>query len=111
MPDQNPPPLLDTTALILAGGRGSRMGGKDKGLVPVAGRPAIEQVLERIRQNYVMGQLDYLRVLESLVSSQGLERSELTARRVLIERRIDLCRSIAGPWHMERPPQVTLSSL
>ncbi len=63
------------------------------------------QVLERIRQNYLMGQLDYLRVLESLSTSQNLERNEITARRILIERRIDLCRAIAGSWEMERPAQ------
>jgi NodT family efflux transporter outer membrane factor (OMF) lipoprotein len=61
--------------------------------------------LDRLRQNYLMGQLDYLRVLESLSSSQTLERNEITARRFLIERRIDLCRAIAGSWDMDRPAQ------
>lgn len=37
------------TGLILAGGRGTRMGGQDKGLVAVNGRPLIEQVLEALR--------------------------------------------------------------
>lgn len=60
------------------------------------------QVFETTRQNYLKGQLDYLRVLESLVSQQTLERNELAARRILIERRIDLCRSIAGSWPMQR---------
>lgn len=36
------------TAIVLAGGRASRMGGMDKGLIPIAGRPMIEHVLERI---------------------------------------------------------------
>jgi hypothetical protein len=44
-----------------------------------------------------------LRVLTALVSLQRLEQSELTARRVLLERRIDLCRSIAGGWPLPRP--------
>ena len=35
--------------LILAGGRARRMGGDDKGLIPLAGRPMVEHVLERIR--------------------------------------------------------------
>jgi molybdenum cofactor guanylyltransferase len=35
--------------LILAGGRARRMGGEDKGLIPLAGRPMVEHVLERIR--------------------------------------------------------------
>ncbi len=33
--------------LILAGGRARRMGGKDKGLIALAGRPMVEHVLER----------------------------------------------------------------
>ena len=65
-------------------------------------------VLERIRQNYFGGQLDYLRVLDSLSSLQALERNELSARRTLIERRIDLCRAIAGSWEMERPEQAKM---
>ena len=63
------------------------------------------QTFKSTRLNYLNGQLDYLRVLESLVSQQSLERNELTARRVLVEHRIDLCRSIAGSWKMTRPEQ------
>lgn len=33
------------TGLVLAGGQARRMGGADKGLVPVAGRPMVEHVL------------------------------------------------------------------
>jgi len=36
------------TAVVLAGGRASRMGGVDKGLVPVRGRPMIAYVLEAL---------------------------------------------------------------
>ncbi|MET0065927.1 MAG: molybdenum cofactor guanylyltransferase MobA [Candidatus Thiodiazotropha sp.] len=36
------------TAVILAGGRGQRMGGADKGLVPFNGRPLIAHVIEAI---------------------------------------------------------------
>lgn len=68
------------------------------------------RVYDRTRQNYLKGQLDYLRVLESLVSQQSLERRELIARRVLMERRIDLCRSIAGGWPMERAEQAVLTT-
>jgi molybdenum cofactor guanylyltransferase len=35
--------------VILAGGRASRMGGEDKGLLEFAGRPLIEYVLERLQ--------------------------------------------------------------
>jgi len=37
------------TGLILAGGRASRMGGVDKGLQLLAGRPLVAHVLERLR--------------------------------------------------------------
>lgn len=37
------------TGLVLAGGRGSRMGGVDKGLQPLAGRPLVAHALERLR--------------------------------------------------------------
>ncbi len=37
------------SAVILAGGQGRRMGGVDKGLVPLRGRPMVEWVLERLR--------------------------------------------------------------
>jgi len=38
----------DVTAVILAGGKGRRMDGEDKGLVELAGRPLIEYVIEAI---------------------------------------------------------------
>lgn len=43
------PPLADVSALVLAGGLGRRMGGEDKGLVKLAGRPMIEFVLDALR--------------------------------------------------------------
>ena len=43
------PPGADTiTGLILAGGRGQRMGGIDKGLALLDGRPLVEHVLDRL---------------------------------------------------------------
>lgn len=62
-----------------------------------------KQVYSRTEQNYMKAKLDYLRVLDSLVSQQNLEISELSARRVLIDRRIDLYKSIAGGFEMDRP--------
>lgn len=38
-----------TTLAILAGGRGERMGGIDKGLVPIAGRALVGHVLDALR--------------------------------------------------------------
>jgi len=37
------------TAVILAGGQGRRMGGKDKGLIDFADKPLIQSVIEKIR--------------------------------------------------------------
>lgn len=39
----------EITALILAGGRGTRMEGADKGLLEVAGRPLIEHVQQNLK--------------------------------------------------------------
>ena len=40
--------ILDVTGLVLAGGMGRRMGGVDKGLVELDGRPMIAHVLARL---------------------------------------------------------------
>ncbi len=40
---------VDITGVILTGGRGSRLGGKDKGLVEVAERPLIQHVIDRFK--------------------------------------------------------------
>lgn len=37
-----------TTGIVLAGGRARRMGGIDKGLIPLCGRTMIEHVLDRL---------------------------------------------------------------
>ncbi|NQV31408.1 MAG: efflux transporter outer membrane subunit, partial [Phycisphaeraceae bacterium] len=68
-----------------------------------------QKTYKSVGQRFRLGQLDYLRVLESLESQQRLERSQLTARRFLIERRIDLCRALAGAWDMERPEIASLA--
>ncbi|MFY0990501.1 molybdenum cofactor guanylyltransferase MobA [Halomonas sp. C05BenzN] len=38
----------ELSGLILAGGQGRRMGGRDKGLEPFAGRPLVAHVIERL---------------------------------------------------------------
>lgn len=43
------PPAQDITGLVLAGGLGSRMGGVDKGLQALWGRPLVWHVLQRLR--------------------------------------------------------------
>jgi molybdenum cofactor guanylyltransferase len=42
-------PTKDITAVILAGGRGARIGGQDKGLIPLNGRPLIAYVIDILR--------------------------------------------------------------
>lgn len=39
----------DTLGAIIAGGAGTRVGGEDKGLLALSGRPLVEQVLENLR--------------------------------------------------------------
>ncbi len=68
------------------------------------------QALERIRDSYLNGAVDYLRVLETISSLQSLERNYLTARRELLERRIELCRALGGGWKMKAPPLTRLVS-
>lgn len=41
-------PSPPTTGLVLAGGQARRMGGQDKGLIDLAGRPMIEHVLDAL---------------------------------------------------------------
>ncbi|MFO1067005.1 MAG: molybdenum cofactor guanylyltransferase MobA [Geminicoccaceae bacterium] len=43
-----PPPPAAIAGVVLAGGRSSRMGGGDKFLLPVAGRPLLARVLDRL---------------------------------------------------------------
>ncbi|NIP71722.1 MAG: molybdenum cofactor guanylyltransferase [Gammaproteobacteria bacterium] len=38
----------DLTGVVLAGGRGRRMGAKDKGLLPLAGRPLVQHVIDAL---------------------------------------------------------------
>ena len=45
-----PPDRAQVTGLVLAGGRGRRMGGVDKGLQPLGGRPLAGLALQRLAQ-------------------------------------------------------------
>jgi molybdenum cofactor guanylyltransferase len=49
-PSPSPYTLHDITALVLAGGRGTRMGGVDKGLQPFRGQPMAQHALQRLTQ-------------------------------------------------------------
>ncbi len=49
-PNPTPESVVDeVTGVILAGGRATRMGGDDKGLIPVNGRPMISWVIDVLR--------------------------------------------------------------
>jgi len=41
--------LTQITGVVLAGGRGSRMGGVDKGLVPLGGKPMVARAIEALK--------------------------------------------------------------
>ncbi|MCU7801620.1 MAG: molybdenum cofactor guanylyltransferase [Candidatus Thiodiazotropha sp. (ex Lucinoma annulata)] len=84
------------TAVILAGGRGSRMGGEDKGLIELNGKPlithiiaAIEpqvaQILINANRNLVRyQQLGYPVFADSLADYQGPLAGFLTAMQTLL---------------------------
>jgi molybdopterin-guanine dinucleotide biosynthesis protein A len=62
------------SGIVLAGGQGRRMGGVDKGLQPLRGRPMIEWVLERLAPQ----------VSQVIVNAnQNLERYEQYGHRVV----------------------------
>ncbi len=67
-----------------------------------------QKVLERTQESYIKGQLDYLRVLDALVSVQSLERNILTAQQELLSRRIDLYQAVGGRQDLARPAPATL---
>ncbi len=64
--------------------------------------------LQRIRQGYVQGTNDFLRVLDAVSTDQELQRTYLAARRTLIQQRIALCRALGGGWEMKSPPLARL---
>ncbi len=54
------------------------------------------RVLDRVRDNYVHGQVDYLRVLDALRSYHSLQRACVRARGELFADRVALYRALAG---------------
>ncbi len=77
----------EVTGLILAGGRGSRMGGRDKGLVTFSGRPMLQHVLDALRPQ----------VGEILISAnRNLAWYRRTGCRVLTDRQEDFAGPLAG---------------
>jgi molybdenum cofactor guanylyltransferase len=79
--------MVEITGVILSGGQGSRMGGRDKGLQPFRGRTLIEWVLERIEPQ----------VSEVLISAnQNLERYLAFGHPVLTDRITGFAGPLAG---------------
>lgn len=68
------------------------------------------QVIQRLRGRYIQGATAYIDVLNALVSQQVLERQILTARRNLIDFRVDLARALAGGWELKKPEVRELTS-
>ena len=65
---------MSVTGIVLAGGQGRRMGGVDKGLQPLRGKPMIEWVLERLKPQ----------VSEVIVNAnQNVEKYEAYGHRVV----------------------------
>ena len=81
------PLTLSVTGVILSGGRGSRMGGIDKGLLPFRGRSLVEWVLDRIEPQ----------VAEVLISAnQNLDRYLAFGHPVLTDRVAGFAGPLAG---------------
>ncbi len=75
------------TGVLLSGGRGTRMGGVDKGLLPFRGRTMVEWVLERIEPQ----------VAEVLISAnQNLDRYLALGHPVLTDRVTGFAGPLAG---------------
>ncbi|ACN13215.1 putative outer membrane efflux protein (OprM-family protein) [Desulforapulum autotrophicum HRM2] len=63
------------------------------------------QVIQRVRDRYLQGTMDYQRVLDAQLSQQTLQRSLLTAKQALVQDRIDLCLALGSGWVLEQPEQ------
>lgn len=80
-------PYKDLAGLVLAGGRGTRMGGKDKGLVEFNGKPMIQHVLAALRPQ----------VAEVLISAnRNLEHYRGTGCRVVSDSLAEFAGPLAG---------------
>jgi molybdopterin-guanine dinucleotide biosynthesis protein A len=86
-PWANSPLNLSVTGVILSGGRGTRMGGMDKGLLPFRGRSLVEWVLDVIEPQ----------VAEVLISAnQNLDRYLALGHPVLTDRVTGFAGPLAG---------------
>mgnify|MGYP001420667211 CR=1 FL=1 len=67
------------------------------------------QITQGLRDRFLGGNEDFLRILTAEVNRQSLDRQRLTARRQLIDYRIGLYRALAGGFPLERPAPATLN--
>ena len=78
---------MSVSGIVLAGGLGRRMGGVDKGLQPLRGKPMIEHVLERLAP-----QVDEI----VINANQNLERYAAFGHRVVSDRISGFAGPLAG---------------
>jgi len=95
MTELNPLETIETPAfyyeaLVLAGGRGSRMEGKDKGWIMWNGHPLIEHVLDRIKNQTVLPQ----RI--TISANRNLDAYQQTGNAVLSDDRPGYLGPLAG---------------
>jgi molybdenum cofactor guanylyltransferase len=76
--------MIEVSGIILAGGRGSRMGGVDKGLQPFRGKPMVAHAIDRL-----LPQVDELLIN----ANQNLDQYEKFGHRVVA----DEIEGFAGP--------------
>lgn len=67
------------------------------------------QITKNLRDRYLSGGEDFLRILTAEISRQSLEQNRLRAGRQLIEYRIGLYRALAGGLELVRPEPASLS--
>jgi outer membrane protein TolC len=63
------------------------------------------ETLDRSRERYANGLIDYLPVLTALTASQRIEREVLSARRQLLSYRVQLYRALGGEWMPDEKPE------
>ena len=69
-----------------------------------------QRTIDRLRDNYLSGAVNYLDMLQALVSQQTLERTQLQAQREWLQFRIDLCRALGSGWNPPKPEPAILKT-
>jgi outer membrane protein TolC len=68
-----------------------------------------EMTYKQLRVQYINGASDYLSVLLNLIEGQRLQRDLLSTKRVLLEIRVALYRSLAGGIEPSTEPTLSFS--